>query len=132
MRGGPQWYRCHIAAPAVGGRSHAGAALQRPRRQPSANADAGADGDADAGGDDGSRWAVVLPAVAVPAAVAVAPAAAVAVGRPAWSAACWRRRLLLLRLLLLRGVATVFSKSHSLPMSCIVCLGLHIYHYWDL
>lgn len=30
------------------------------------------------------------------------------------------------------GVATVFSKSHSLPMSCIVCLGLHIYHYWDL
>lgn len=124
------------AGPAADGRWRVGVVPpQRQRRN--ANADERVDVRADADADDGNRWAAApwVVAVAVPvAAAAVAVPAAAGRGHgpgppgPVWWAAMTKR----LRRRRRRRLATIFSKSHWLPKFCIVCLGLHIYRYWDL
>lgn len=121
------------AVAAADGRWRVDVAPPQQRRR-NANADGRADVRADADADDDSRSVEAPSVVAVgPVAAVAVPAAAVpAAGhgrgpgppRPVW----WAVRMKRLR----RRLATIFSKSHWLPKFCIVCLGLHIYRYWDL
>jgi len=124
--------------PVAGDKWHADA-VRRQRRQPSVNGDVHGDERVDADADDGNRLAVdpIVVVVAAAAVAAAVPAAGHGHGRGPGppgpvSSAVRRRKRRLLRRRRRRRLATIFSKSHWLPKFCIVCLGLHIYRYWDL